>query len=163
MKAISTEIKWGIYFSLMTLFWMTLEKVAGLHDVYIDKHPIYTNFIAIPAITLYVFALREKRFKDLGGNMTYKQALMSGFYITLVVTILAPLTQWITTHIITPEFFPNVIRYVISHNMMTKEEALNQFNEKNYMIQSVVGAPIMGMMTTAIVGFFVKGPKQERV
>jgi hypothetical protein len=31
------------------------------------------------------------------------------------------------------------------------------------MIQSVVGAPIMGMMTTAIVGFFVKGTKQERV
>jgi hypothetical protein len=132
MKAISTEIKWGIYFSIMTLLWMVLEKVAGLHDVYIDKHPIYTNFIAIPAITLYVFALREKRFKDLGGNMTYKQALLSGFYITLVVTLLAPLTQWITTHIITPEFFPNAIRYVISHNMMTKKKRSINLMRKLY-------------------------------
>jgi hypothetical protein len=159
MKAISTEIKWGIYFSLMTLLWMTLEKVAGLHDVYIDKHPIYTNFIAIPAITLYVFALREKRFKDLGGNMTYKQALISGFYITLVVTILAPLTQWITTYHHTRVFSKC---YSICHFSQydDKEEALNQFNEKNY-DSSVVGAPIMGMMTTAIVGFFVKGQSKK--
>ncbi|MFY7828636.1 MAG: DUF4199 domain-containing protein [Flectobacillus sp.] len=159
MKAIFTEIKWGVYFSIMTLLWMVLEKVVGLHDIYIDKHPIYTNFIAIPAIMLYVFALREKRFKDLGGDMSYKQAVLSGFYITLVVTLLAPLTQWITTNIITPEFFPNVIRYVIAHQMMTKEEALNQFNQKNYIIQSMIGAPIMGMLTTVIVSFFVKGKK----
>jgi hypothetical protein len=46
------EIKWGVIFFLMTLVWMFLEKIAGLHDQYIDKHPVYTNLIAIPAIWL---------------------------------------------------------------------------------------------------------------
>ena len=61
MKKIQIEIKWAIIFVIMTLIWMILEKVAGLHDEHIDKHPIFTNFIAIPAIAIYVFAILDKR------------------------------------------------------------------------------------------------------
>tara|TARA_B100000315_G_C14105212_1_gene375629 strand:+ start:113 stop:382 length:270 start_codon:yes stop_codon:yes gene_type:complete len=88
---------------------MTLEKITGLHAEHIDKHPIYTNFFSIPAIAVYVFALFDKRKTNYNGIMTYKQGVMSGMIITVFVTILSPVTQLITSTIITPEYFSNVI------------------------------------------------------
>jgi len=37
-----TEIKWALWFTGMTLLWMVLEKLAGLHGRYIDYH-LYLN------------------------------------------------------------------------------------------------------------------------
>jgi hypothetical protein len=113
MKKIKIEIKWAIIFVVMTLIWMVLEKLVGLHDEHIDKHPIYTNFIAIPAIAIYVFALLDKRKNFYKGAMTYKQGFITGLIITAIVTVLSPLTQYITSTIITPEYFPNMINYSV--------------------------------------------------
>lgn len=150
------EIKWGVLFSIMGLAWMMLEKAVGLHDEHIDKHMVYTNLIAIPAIAIYMMALMEKRRKDYGGSLTFKQGFVSGLFITLVATILSPLTQYITSTFITPDYFANATAYVIEVGMMTEEEASSYFNLKNYMIQGLVYAPVMGILTSVIVAFAVK-------
>lgn len=54
MKSIKTEIKWAFIFSGMTLLWMVLEKLSGLHGKYIDYHLYLTNLFAIPAIWVMV-------------------------------------------------------------------------------------------------------------
>ena len=113
-----TEIKWAIIFSIVMLMWITLEKLAGLHNEHIEKHPMYTNFFSIPAIAVYVFALLDKRKTDYNGIMSYKQGVMAGIIITIFVTILSPLTQIITSTIITPEYFPNVIEYSVNQRLM---------------------------------------------
>lgn len=156
MKKIQIEIKWGILFVLMGLVWMVLERVAGLHDVYIEQHPVYTNLFAIPAIALYVFALLEKRKKDYGGIMNYKQGVISGLWITLVVTIFSPLSMYLTATIITPDFFTNAIEASVRLGEMSREEAEAYFSLKNYTIQSVMFAPVMGIVTSLIVAFFTK-------
>jgi len=56
MAKYKIEVKWAVIFVIMSLLWMVLEKLTGLHDKHIDKQMIYTNFIAIPAIAVYVFA-----------------------------------------------------------------------------------------------------------
>ena len=157
MKNIKTEIKWSFTFIAMTLLWMLLEKLVGLHGLHIDKHMYLTNFYAIPAIVVYVLALKDKKEKDFNGQMTYKQGFISGLIITVIVALFAPLTQWITSTIITPEYFPNVIAYSIQtgyHKSM--EEAQAYFSLKNYIVQSVIGAIVMGVVTSAIVAFFVR-------
>jgi len=156
MKKYSIEIKWVIIFAVTTLVWMFLEKLAGLHSEHIDKHAIYTNLIAIPAITIYVLALLDKRKNFYSGVMTYKQACISGLIITLIVTVLSPLTQFITSTIITPEYFPNVIKYVVSHELMKQEEAEKFFNLNAYIVQGLIGAFVMGLITTAIVSIFTR-------
>jgi hypothetical protein len=135
---------------------MFLEKLAGLHDEHIDKHPIYTNFIAIPAIAIYVFALLDKRKNFYKSAMTYKQGFISGLIITAIVTVLSPLTQYITSTIITPEYFPNMISYSVETGKMTQEAAEEYFNLKNYLLKVVIGTPIMGILTTAIVAIFTR-------
>ena len=102
MKKIKIEIKWAILFSITLLVWMVLEKLVGLHSQHIDKHMIYTNFFAIPAIIIYVLALRDKRKNFYEGVMTYKQGFIAGIIITVIVAALSPLTQYITSIYITP-------------------------------------------------------------
>lgn len=154
MKSYITEIKWGLIFSFMGLVWMVLERAIGLHDELIAHHATYTNLIAIPAIAIYVFALLEKRRVYYNGKMNYWQGFKTGLLITLLVTLLTPLTQWITLKIITPQYFENVIAYAVEAGKMTQQEALDYFNFKSYMIQSVLGAPIMGIITAGIVAAF---------
>lgn len=154
MKEYSLEIKWGLIFSIMVLLWMFIERSVGLHDDLIAHHATYTNLIAIPAIAIYVFALLEKRRVHYQGKMTYWQGFKTGLLITLVVTILTPLTQWITLSFITPQYFENVIAYAVENDKMTLQEANDYFNFKSYMIQSVLGAPIMGIVTSGIVAAF---------
>ena len=160
MEKNKIEIKWAIIFTLMILVWMFLEKLAGLHSEHIDIHPIYTNFIAIPTIIIYVLALLDKRKNDYNGIMTYKQGLISGLIIALLVTILSPLTQYITSTMITPDYFSNAIEYVVSESKMNQIEAENYFSLNNYIIQALIGAPIVGIVTTAIVAIFTRRENQ---
>lgn len=156
MKTIKTEIKWAVIFVIMTFAWMLLELLTGLHGKYIDKHEIVTNFIAIPAIAVYVFALLDKRKNFYSGVMNYKQGFISGLIITGIITVFSPLTQYISSTIITPAYFTNVINYSVETGKMTRDAAEDFFNLKNYIIQGLIGAPVMGIVTTAVVAFFVK-------
>ncbi len=156
MSKFKTEIKWGVIFVVMSLGWMLLERLTGLHDEHIDKHFIYTNFIAIPAIAVYVFGLLDKRENDYNGVMNYSEGFLSGLLITLVVTLFVPVTQYITLNIITPDFFPNMIEYVTRNDIMTREAAENNFNAQIYMMQGLIGALLMGVLTSAVVAIFTR-------
>ena len=156
MKKYTTEIKWGLIFTIVALLWMVFERMMGWHGENIAQHATMTNLFAIPAIVIYVFALLDKRNNDLGGIMTWGQGFTSGLIITLVVVILSPLAQYLTHTIITPEYFTNVIEYAVDSENMTREEAEGYFSLRNYMMQSAIGGLIMGIVTSAIVAFFTK-------
>ena len=157
MGTIKVEIKWAIIFSMVGLLWMVLEKVSGLHDEYIDYHPYLTNLFAIPAIIMMVLALKEKKVNFYLGRMTYKQGLISGIVLSLLIAVISPLTQYITTYYITPSYFPNVIKRSVELGYYTStEEAKSNFNYQNYAIQGAIGAFIMGIITTAIAMIFLR-------
>jgi len=156
MKKFATEIKWGIIFTIAGLLWMVLEKALGWHDTYIDKHAIYTNLFAIIAIAIFVFALLEKRNKDLGGKMTWIQGFVSGIIISVIVAILSPLSQYITHEFITPDYFQNAITHAVENTGMTQENAETLFNFNSYRIQAAFGALGSGIVTSAIISLFVR-------
>ncbi|MFK5854528.1 MAG: DUF4199 domain-containing protein [Bacteroidota bacterium] len=156
MNKFKIELKWAIIFTIMMIVWMYIEKLAGLHDKHIDLHPIFTNFIAIPAIIVYVFALIDKRNNYYNGVMTYMQGFISGLILTLIVTIFSPLVQYLTSVYITPDYFENVINYSVNEGLMSQAEAEDYFNLNSYLIQVLIGTPIMGIATTAIVAIFTR-------
>jgi hypothetical protein len=71
--------------------------------------------------------------------MTYRQGFISGLIISVFVAILSPLTQYITSTIITPEYFPNAIEYTVREGQMTQEAAENYFTMQNYIVQGLPG------------------------
>lgn len=160
MKTIKIEIKWAIIFSVMGLLWMVLEKLCGLHGKYIDYHLYLTNLFAIPAIIVMVMALKDKKKNFYDGRMNYKQGLISGIILSVIIALLSPLTQWVTSFVITPEYFPNVIKRSVEIGYFkTTAEAEANFNYQNYAIQGAIGALAMGIVTTAIVMIFIRTKK----
>ncbi len=157
MKNIKIEVKWAIIFSVMVLIWMVLEKLIGLHGKYIDYHLYLTNLFAIPAIVVMVLALKDKKRSYYNGRISYKEGLISGIILSVIIALLSPLTQWITSYVITPEYFPNVIKRSVELGYYsTTAEAEANFNYKNYAIQGMIGAFIMGVLTTAIAMIFIR-------
>lgn len=157
MKNIKIEFKWAIIFSGVVLLWMLLEKLSGLHGKYIDYHLYLTNLFAIPAIIMMVMALKDKKKNYYNGQMSYKQGLITGSILSVIIALISPLTQWITSFIITPEYFPNVIKRSIELGYFkTIAEAEANFNYQNYAKQGAIGALVMGIVTTAIAMIFIR-------
>lgn len=162
MKKVKIEIKWAIIFSIVGLLWMVLEKLCGLHGEYIDYHLYLTNLFAIPAIIVMVMALKDKKKNYYGGQMSYMQGLISGILVSVIIALISPLTQWITSYVITPEYFPNVTKRSVELGYYkTTAEAEAQFNYPNYAIQGAIGALMMGTITTAIAMIFIRTKKAK--
>jgi hypothetical protein len=156
MKKYQIELKWALVFLGMTLIWMIGEKLLGYHSEKIDQHEVITNFIAIPAIAVYVFALLDKKKNFYNGQMNYLQGFISGIIISVIVAAISPLTQYLTSVVISPEYFPNIIKYAVDNGKATQAEAISYFNLKSYITYGVIGALGMGAVTSAIVAIFVK-------
>jgi hypothetical protein len=156
MKKYQIELKWALVFVGMTLIWMIGEKLLGYHSEKIAQHEVITNFIAIPAIAVYVFALLDKKKNFYNGQMNYLQGFISGIIISVIVAAISPLTQYLTSVVISPEYFPNIIKYSVDNGKATQAEAISYFNLKSYITYGVIGALGMGAVTSAIVAIFVK-------
>ncbi|WP_236974989.1 DUF4199 domain-containing protein [Membranihabitans maritimus] len=156
MRKYLIEIKWALIFILVSLIWMGFEKIMGWHDSQIAKHPIYTNFFAIPAILIYVFALLDKRNNYYNGYMNWIQGMICGAIISFIVAIASPLTQLIVHKIISPSYFDNAINYVVELGKMSERQAADYFNLKAYMAQSAISTLGLGFFTSAIVSLFIR-------
>ncbi|MEE4330226.1 MAG: DUF4199 domain-containing protein [Wenzhouxiangella sp.] len=155
MNVPKLEIKWGLIFTAVALLWLVFENSMGWHGERIDQHATYTNFFAILAIAVFIFALLDKR-RQLGGVMSWKQGFIAGAIISAVVAILSPLAQWLTHRVISPEYFPNAIAYAVANDKATQQEAEAYFNLGNYMLQGAIGGLVMGLVTAAIVAILLR-------
>lgn len=157
MTKYKIEIKWAFIFIASQLLWILLEKWTGLHDEYIHLHPSISMLFGLIAIFIYILALIDKRKYFYDGRMTYKKGFVSGLIITLIVTAFTPLTQWITSEVISPDYFTNIIQYSVeTEKYDTVEEAEAYFNLKNYMLKNTFFALVMGVVTTTFVALFTR-------
>jgi hypothetical protein len=163
MKKYRIELKWAFIFTVLALLWMVFEKAMGWHDELIAQHATYTNFFSIVAILVYVFALIDKRNNYYNGIMTWKQGFVSGVIISIIIAVLAPLSQWITHAVITPDYFTNAINYAVESGNATQEEAESYFNLTAYIIQSSVFGLVVSVFTAAIVAAFVRRKEKSTV
>lgn len=157
MKSFKVEIKWAFIFIVSLLVWMLLEKWTGLHDEYIHLQQYITMLFGIVAILIYVLALIDKRKSFYQGKMTYKQGFKTGLLMTIIITVFSPLTQWIISELITPDYFANLIQHSVDSGYYQSLEAAEaNFNLENYIIQSSLFAFVMGVITSAIVSVFTR-------
>lgn len=161
MKNFSIEIKWGIIFFVAGLLWVWFEKLMGLHDLHIAQHPLYTNLFGIFAVAIFILALLEKRRKFYNGAMTWKEGFVSGMVITVIVTILSPLSQYLVYNFISPDYFNKIIAHTTETGRMTREQAEAYFSLRSYIVQATFGALVMGVVTSAIVAWVVKTKKEK--
>ncbi len=156
MSRYQIDIKWGIIFTIIAILWMAGERLAGLHSVHIDKHALYSNSFGIIAIAVYFGAMRDKKANYYSGQMSYKQGLVCGLVVTLVAAVLSPLSQYLTTSIISPNFLTNASNYAVAEGTMTQVAADEYFNLKSFILMAFMFVTGMGIVTSAIVAIFVR-------
>ena len=162
MKKFAIEIKWAVIFSIITLLWMILEHSLGWHDEQIAKHAVYSNFFAVVAIATYFMAIKDKKDNFFMGDMTFKQGFISGVILSIFIALLSPIVNFITFKFITPNFFENFINYTVTNKIQTQVQATAYFNLKSYLLQGFFGSLSMGVVTSAIIVFFLKSkPKKN--
>jgi len=150
MKNLKIELKWSLIFITVTLAWMLMERLTGLHDEHIDKHFFYSNFIIIPNFLIYILALLNKRRSYYHGYMNFLQGFISGLFLTLFITLVSPIVQIIISEVITPDYFKNIIAYSVAKEHMSQEDAEAYFNLTTYIFQILMFTPVIGIFTSAI-------------
>ena len=159
MNKFNLEIKWGLIFTAIALLWMVLEKALGWHDENIEVHPKMTMLFIPISIVVFILALLNKK-RSLDGKMNWKQGFLFGLIMSIVITILAPISQLITHLLVSPSYFPNAIHYAVENNYMSQEAAEAHYNLSNYIITSTIASLIFGVVVFALLALIFKSKKE---
>jgi len=135
----------------------------GWHDQYIDKQALYTNIFGIIALVIYILAIRDKRNNFFNGIITWRQGFVSGIVLTIIITAVSPLSQYIVATYISPEYFDNMIALSERYDKMNLEQAEAYFNLKSYIIQAVFSALVMGVGTAALAALIIRTNPELRI
>lgn len=154
MKDFRIELRWGIIFSLLTMILGFVEKMfLGWHDQYIEQQLGY-HFIVLLILffIVFYFGIREKRETYYKGKMTWKQGVVSGGMIAVIVAILSPLSVFFIYHYISPEYFTNMIEYQTGKEKfpMKQSQAEDFFSMGSYIILEVSTALSFGIGASSI-------------
>jgi hypothetical protein len=156
MKKIAIEIKWGIVFTIVTLAWIHIEKWLGWHDELIGKHPFYSMLFTFVSIVIFILALKDKKKNYFNNSIDWKQGFLSGCILSIVITLFSPLCQYLSSEVISPNFFQNAINYAVENKRMSLENATTYFNLKSYIFQAAFGGLSMGIVLSSIIAYFIK-------
>ncbi len=162
MDNLKIEIRYAVLISLLTLLWLSVEFMVGLHDVYIAYH-MYTNWLAllIPVVCIRM-ALNEKADQQ-NGKLSFKQGFGSGFMVAFFAAVLAVLVQFVFHKLINPDYFDTMIQVAVNHaenakqnGMRAREEAALYYNLTSYIIQSGLLMLVFGTIVAAISAWFAR-------
>lgn len=138
MSKYKIEIKWALLYVAMVWVWTLGERLIGLHDTYVGLQSNIALLLMIPTFALYFFENYDKKKTYYGGKMSYVQGFTTGLRFTVGMIILTPLIQWVSTSVISPHFFQNMIDYDVRINETPVDVARSKFNYSYYVIGNVL-------------------------
>ncbi len=143
----------ALWFLLVTIAWLALEKLLGFHDVYIQYHTYFANLVLIPNIFIFNRAISGYR-KSIGGTITYLQAFGFGLICTVFIVLFSPLALWVFETILNPNFYQSMIQYLVTQKHENQAETAKYFNHENYRNMMIYGNIVQGAVLSAIIAFF---------
>ena len=156
------ELKWGAILFFTTMLWMIFEKLMGWHDERIAEHANYSMIYDVLFVTVYALAFWDKRRKASTDSFPWKNGFKFGMIMTSIVTLLSPLIQTVTHKLISPDFFSNIIELAVKHRLMTLNEAQNQFNLNNYILENIIGTFVLGTISAIVLALLFKRNTKHR-
>jgi hypothetical protein len=150
-----TALRFGIIFVLMQFVWIIGEYLVGLHTTHIQQHYLYTNLVMVPATAIMVWGLIARR-DELGGELSYVQALGQGALIGVFVGIASIGVHYLFFTHINPNFFADFQRLAVTEGLMTREAAESYFSLSSYAWHTALFSPVAGLLTNAVAGLFLK-------
>ncbi len=151
---------------LLTLLWLAVEFMVGLHEEPLIKyHPYITLLAFIIPVVVTRMAIQEKT-ESLDGKITFKQAFAAGFLVAFFAAVLAIPTQFIFHKLVNPDFFSSMIDYSMKRAEEIKidpgkarQEAEMYFNLTSYIVQSGLATLVVGTIVAAIMAMRMRTVK----
>lgn len=156
MKKFTIEFTWAVIFTLASLLWTVLEKSLGFHDARIGSQMIFSWLFGIPAIAVYFFALKDKRNNYYNRVASWRQLFLSGVIMSVFVALISPLAQYISNHVVSPDYIKNAIRYFVDVRKMSVENAQVFFSFRSLVLQSISNGISIGVLLSAILALVLK-------
>lgn len=156
MDKIGIELKWAAIITVYSCLWAALEKTLGFHEDF--SNIIITAFLYYIILTfLWAIAFIDKK-KSLGkgAEWPFTKAFKFGLFVTGLLTILNPISQYIIYESISPEYFENIIQYQLSKGNQTRE-ALELVHNLEFTIrQGIMNALSLGVIFSALYAWVFK-------
>ncbi|MDF1656053.1 MAG: DUF4199 domain-containing protein [Verrucomicrobiales bacterium] len=160
----SLELRWGLIIGSVNMGWLFLSYYLGMHDQGLGMIQVMTLVSVLLSVVGYLLGLRDITFRF--PDTQYKEGLRSGAIIAGIVAVFAALSQVIYFKLINPGWTEQMVEltrnfYLESGLPETEAEqfaegAKQTFGLTSYMIQSALGAIIIGMISTAIILMFLR-------
>lgn len=163
------ELKYGIYLGLAICVWKLVEYTFGFHGEYYEIGK-YTDFLPLILLTAALFlGIKERRDENLSGYIDYRQGVRTGFFISLVSTLISVPFIYLYYKVINPGY----IDYIIAANetrllaegkspdavaaavVMVK----NTFRASNVMLQHLLFNLLGGALLSLIIALVLKREK----
>lgn len=156
MKKFTIEFTWAVIFTLASLLWTVLEKSLGFHDARIGSQMIFSWLFGIPAVVIYFFALKDKRNNFFNGVANWRQLFLSGVIVSVFVALMSPLAQYISNHVVSPDYIKNAIRYFVDVRKMSEENARVFFSPRSLILQSISNGISVGVLLSSVLALVLK-------
>jgi len=161
---LAPEIKWGLVIGFANMAWLYLSYFLGMHTSGLGLVQAMTGISLGITFAGFLFGLRAVSRSE--GGITFLDGIRSGSIIAAVMAAVAVVTQLGYFTVIHPGWTDYMVeetrRHYEGRNFSPEEldEAVAQakvaFGLKSYLLQSVLGALITGMIFTAIIMLFIR-------
>jgi hypothetical protein len=161
MSQYRIEIKWAIINAVVSMLWFLGERIAGFHGKYLSEQANISLLLFFPIIIIYFLGCIDKKRNFYKGDMTYLQGFLFGLRLTVYILILTPFTQFISSYVISPDFFNRMIDYSVQAGSLTMDQAKRQFSYGNFLFISILSEIITGVPIAAFVPIWTKSAKER--
>lgn len=159
MNKIGIELKWAAIITTFSCVWAAFENQLGYHKDF--SNIIVTAFFYYIILTfLWAIAFIDKK-KSMGKDAIweFKNAFKFGLFLTGILSILSPISQYIMFDVISPDYFNNIIEYQLAKGNQTRE-SLELIHNMNFSIrQGVMNALSLGVIYSAMYAWVFKTKK----
>jgi hypothetical protein len=134
------------------------EKYLGYHDTNVSSQPIFSFWLMVPQALIYIVAIRQKRERYYGGEITWQKAFISGVVLSAIIAGLSPAAVYLMTEFISPEFMSNIVE--VRAEQGVPREGLEQIYNLNTMLRDAIFNNLAtGVFFSAIIALFLKNKK----
>jgi len=158
MKKFEIELKWASAFTAISIAWVYFEKYLGYHGTNVSSQPIFSFWLMVPQALIYIVAIRQKRERYYGGEITWQKAFISGVVLSAIIAGLSPAAVYLMTEFISPEFMSNIVE--VRAEQGVPREGLEQIYNLNTMLRDAIFNNLAtGVFFSAIIALFLKNKK----
>jgi membrane protease YdiL (CAAX protease family) len=104
MNKLKTELKYASLSAIALIIWVTAEHLLGFNTTKMEIGQYTQPIIAIVVVVILFFGIREKKNKELNGQLKFFEGLKTAFYISLFYALLHGVWFALYSQIINPNY-----------------------------------------------------------